>query len=203
MRHMLAGAVLAMSLGACAAREARDGWNDSLKVELLDRLVQDQRVRDRFIAVIQAGDTPDSALIAEFAATDSSNTAWLSEMVERHGWPDRDVIGEEGAKAAFLLVQHADQDTAFQVRMLDSVRASFERGQADGQSVALLTDRILVARGDSQRYGTQARMEDGRTIFNPIEDSSNVDARRKEMGLVPLADYRRVLDSVYLGKRVP
>jgi hypothetical protein len=87
--------------------------------------------------------------------------------------------------------------------MLPALVAAFRRGQAQGQSVALLTDRLAVARGEPQVYGSQASITDGRVIFAPIADSAGVDARRAEMGLPPLSEYRRVLDSVYLGRRAP
>ena len=198
--------LLALSLGVCtpADRESgQSGWTDSLKAVLLERVAEDQTVRDRFVTAMQAGTGLDSTLVAELGALDSSNTAWLREAVSRHGWPDRDVIGQDGANAAFLLVQHADADTGFQAVMLDSLQAAFDRGQADGQSVALLTDRVAVARNLPQRYGTQTRIIDGKIVLHPIEDSSTVDVRRRTMGLPPMSEYLRVLDSVYLGRRTP
>lgn len=201
----LLGAGLAL-MSACSQPDQQSGssgWTDSLKSVLLERVAEDQAVRDRFIADMQKGNPPDHALVAELTAIDSTNTAWLRDMVQRHGWPDRDVVGVDAARAAFLLVQHADQDTAFQALMLDSLRASFDRGQAEGSHVALLTDRILVARGELQRFGTQTQMRDGRFVFHPILDSANVDARRRAMGLPPLAEYLKVLDSVYLRPRTP
>jgi hypothetical protein len=198
-------AVLALMSGCSPSgqRTGASGWTDSLKTELLERVAEDQVVRERFIVAMQKGGTPDLALVHELGAIDSANTAWLRDLVQRHGWPDSSVIGAEGAKGAFLLVQHADQDTAFQALMLDSLQAAFDRGQANGSHVALLTDRVLVARGDSQRYGTQTQMRDGRFVFEPIKDSANVDARRKAMGLPPLVEYLKVLDSVYNRPRTP
>ena len=200
----LACSLLVLWVGACSPAEQQtrqSGWTDSLRTVLLERVAEDQAVRDRFVAAMQGGKAPDLALIHELGAMDSSNTAWLREMVTRHGWPDRDVVGQDGAKAAFLLVQHADADTAFQVEMLDSLQASFERGQADGQSVALLTDRVAIARGLPQQYGTQTKDVNGRFVLEPVVDSANLDARRKTMGLPPIAEYIRILDSVYFGRR--
>ena len=196
--------LFALSLASCSPADqqtSRSGWTDSMRDTLLKRVAADQEVRDRFVAAMQGGKAPDLALIHELGAMDSSNTAWLRGMVTRHGWPDRDVVGQDGAKGAFLLVQHADADTAFQVEMLDSLQASLDRGQADGQWVALLTDRIAVARGLPQRYGTQTKEVNGRFVLEPVVDSANLDARRKTMGLPPIAEYIRILDSVYFGRR--
>jgi hypothetical protein len=39
-------------------------------------------------------------------------------------------------------------------------------------------------------------LKDGRWVLDPIADSAAVDARRKGMGLPPLAEYLRLVDSV-------
>lgn len=152
---------------------------------------------------MRAGGGPDSATIADLSAVDSANTAWLQEMVVRHGWPDSATVGADGASAAFLLVQHADRDTAFQARVLPALEAAHRRGHAQGQHVAALTDRLARARGEPQVYGTQATLRDGRMVVDPIRDSSSVDLRRAAMGLPPLAKYQRLLDSVYVGRQRP
>jgi hypothetical protein len=203
MRHLLL--LISLLTVSCSAQPERTGepWNETLKTELLTRVADDQAVRERFSVAMRAGGVPDTALIRELQAIDSANTEWLRVIVDRHGWPERDVVGADGASAAFLIVQHADRDTAIQTAMLPALAAAFRRGQAEGQSVALLTDRLAVARGEPQVYGSQASITDGRVIFAPIADSAGVDARRAEMGLPSLSEYRRVLDSVYLGRRVP
>lgn len=194
-------AVLA-SLVACdraAPHERTTPWTAALRSELQRRYTEDQAVRDRVIALMQSGKPFDATLAAEMQTIDSSNTAWLRETVAKHGWPDRATVGDSGATAAFLIVQHADRDTAFQAAMLPAIVAAHERGQIDGESVALLTDRLAAARGEPQIYGTQSSLENGRLVLKPIRDSANVDARRAKMGMPPLREYMRVMDSVYLG----
>ena len=191
---------------ACAEPKANSvelSWDASMKTELLDRVAADQAARERMVSAMRAGGAPDSATMADLLATDSANTAWLQVMLVRHGWPDSAMVGGDGASAAFLLVQHADRDTAFQARVLPLLEAAFRRGQAQGQHVALLTDRVARARGEPQVYGTQAALRDGRMAIGPIRDSSGVDARRAAMGLPPLAEYLLVLDSVYVGPPAP
>jgi hypothetical protein len=68
--------------------------------------------------------------------------------------------------------------------------------------VALLTDRLASARGLPQEYVTRADLRDGQIAVKPIRDSAQVDARRATMGLPPMTEYLRVLDSVYFG-RIP
>jgi hypothetical protein len=147
--------------------------------------------------------TLDSLDIAHVIAVDEANTAWLRRVVAERGWPGKARVGADGADAAFLLVQHADRDTAFQAAVLPLLERAFAAGQASGQHLALLTDRVATARGQPQVYGSQADIVAGRVILKPIADSAGVDARRTRMGLPPLAEYVRVLDSLYARGRSP
>ena len=169
----------------------------ALRAELLRRVASDQAVREQFASVLRRGGQPDSALIARMASVDATNSRWLADVVARRGWPSRALVGEDGADAAFLLVQHADADTAFQARVLPLLTRAFHAGDATGQQLALLTDRVATARAQPQVYGTQVKLIAGRTVLMPIGDSAGVDARRAAVGLPPLRDYLRLLDSAY------
>jgi hypothetical protein len=56
---------------------------------------------------------PDE-VAAEWQRVDAENTRWLCELLTMRGWPGRTLVGEEGAQAAWLLAQHADQDPTLQ-----------------------------------------------------------------------------------------
>jgi len=179
---------------------ARD---EALRGALLRRVRDDQAVRRQLIEALQAGRAPDSLLIARMLAVDTANTAWLRTVVGACGWPGRSLVGADGADAAFLLVQHADRDTAFQAAVLPLLERAYRAGDATGQQVALLTDRVAKARGRPQVYGTQANIVGGRVVLTPIADSVHVDARRASVGLMPLRDYVRSLDSLYTARPKP
>ena len=121
----------------------------------------------------------------EETAAEQARTARIRDLVEEHGWPGRSLVGDEAASAAWLLVQHADDDPDFQERALELMRAAAEAGQADAAEVAYLTDRVRVARGREQVYGTQF----GRNGPQPIEDRAHLDERRASVGLPPFAEY--------------
>ncbi len=134
------------------------------------------------------------ALIRASLAVDRANTAWLKAEVARHGWPRQSQVGPQGARDAWLLIQHADADPAFQRHCLDRMSA-LPPGEVDPVKMAYLLDRVLVAEGRPQRYGTQfQRGEDGRLRPYPIEAAEEVDARRKALGMPPLADYAATLE---------
>lgn len=195
VRKLLETTLLALAIGACGGETARE----ALQVELLERVRADQAIRD---TVFGSGTSMDPGALSRMLKIDSSNTAWLKQQIRTHGYPTSARVGKAAADAAALIVQHATHDTLFQRLMLDTIAAAFTRGEVDGQSYAMLYDRVTVQAGGRQRYGTQARLVSDALVFDPIEDSSRVDSLRATVGLPPLAVYRRTLDSVYLrGER--
>jgi hypothetical protein len=197
---VVVAAVFALSACAPADEPSRIPWDAPATAELERRAAEDQALRERLVATLQSGGAPDSALLAELAAADSANAAWLAAAVATHGWPARTSAGDAAATAAFLIVQHASHDTLFQGAMFRELSTAFDRGEADGESLALLTDRVARHRGSPQLYGTQAELRDGRVVLDPIADSAGVDARRARLGLMPLDTYVRFLDSVYTAQ---
>src|SRR5262249_61914415 len=102
--------------------------------------------------------------------------------------PGKGLGGPAGPNAAWLLVQHADRDLSFQKRCLGLLKTAAQKGEATGEQLAYLTDRVRVGEKKPQVYGTQLRWVDGKLRPQPIEDEANVDKRRKAVGLSPLAD---------------
>jgi hypothetical protein len=89
--------------------------DEELRRELLARRDEDQRVR-HLMSPPQGQHMvrlPDE-VAAEWQRVDAENTRWLCELLTMRGWPGRTLVGEEGAQAAWLLAQHADQDPTLQ-----------------------------------------------------------------------------------------
>lgn len=132
-------------------------------------------------------------LVSEFAialaARDHANTAWLKGIVATRGWPRRSQVGDRAAKMAWLLVQHADADPAFQVRALRLMEPLVSTGEADRKNYAYLYDRVMLKVVGKQRYATQLMCQSGRLVPQPLEDERLVDARRRGAGLGTLAEY--------------
>jgi hypothetical protein len=169
----------------------------ALRRELLQRVKQDQAIRNELIS--KGVEHPDKAILGRMRAIDTANTERVRAIVRQYGWPSPELVGRDGAEAAFLLVQHAD--LAFQKEMLPLVEKAYRSGGLLGQSYALLLDRVLVGEGKRQVYGTQAkRFEEWKgqePALEPIEDEANVDKRRAEVGLFPLSEYREMLRRFY------
>lgn len=128
---------------------------------------------------------------------DQVRTDRLEEILDEHGWPTISLVGEDGADAAWTIAQHADLDPAFQARALELLRAAAAAGEASPGNLAYLEDRVAVAQGRPQTYGTQIRCADGAAEpATPIEEPGGVEARRAAAGLEPLADYQREMDAI-------
>jgi hypothetical protein len=66
----------------------------------------------------------------------------------------RSLVSVDGTQAAWLLIQHADHDPAFQRACLELLGHAVHAGEADATYHAYLTDRVLLAEG-KQLYRTQ------------------------------------------------
>jgi hypothetical protein len=163
--------------------------DDALREELLAMLAQDQAVRTGI--PLPGDDRTAEELFADMDAVDARNGARMAEILAVHGWPGWSLVGEDGAEAAWALVQHADRRPDLQEDGLALLRGAVEAGDASPGDLAYLVDRFLVGRNLPQRYGTQLGGDANGNLVprTPIEDEANVDARRAEAGLEPLAEY--------------
>lgn len=157
----------------------------ALHDELLRMLAEDQAARSAL------GVEPTIEQAEAVATVDGRNLERFRAIVAERGWPGRALVGADGARAAFLLAQHADADPAFQQLCLERLREALGRGDAPPSHLAYLTDRVRVAAGRPQLYGTQFRQVGGRLEPFPIEDAEQVNQRRAEVGLGPLAEYAK------------
>jgi len=183
---------------ACASVKTAPGpnvANPSLRATLLKMEAADQKVRMQALAQFKkTGDQmtiPMLWILWRMNSVDKTNTKRMRGIVDKYGWPGKTLVGTDGAGAAFLLVQHADRDTPFQKKCLPLLQKAAEEGEASKSDMAYLTDRIRVADGQKQLYGTQCSWKDTVVEMDPIEDSLHVDERRAEVGLEPLDVYMR------------
>ena len=164
------------------------GSEPELARELLAMEQRDQEARSRATKAVVL---KDSDIGAEILRVDRANTKRLKEITDEFGWPGRTLVGERASRSAWILAQHADADLEFQKRALDLMEAMPE-GEVIERDVAFLTDRVLVAEGKKQRYGTQLECRGGEVVGRTdIADEENVDARRAKVGMEPFDTYKR------------
>ena len=162
----------------------------ALRRELIAMRDEEQIARD---AAMKA-QFKDPQLIDRVTAIDKKNLTRMKEIVAANGWPGKSLVGRDGARSAWLLVQQANQDLAFQKVCLAKMEALVKAGEVDPADWAYLVDRVAVAEKRKQVYGTQL---DNKGEPVPIDDEARVDERRKTVGLQPLAEYREQIRRMY------
>jgi hypothetical protein len=163
----------------------------ALRREILAMRDEDQAARKEVIAKEK-----DADALTKLEAIDKKTTTRMKELVAKHGWPGNSLVGQDAAKAAWLLVQHADKDVAFQKQCLELLEKAVKAGEASAIDHAYLYDRVAVAEQRPQRYGTQFRDQKPQ----PIEDEEHVDERRTALGLGTMASYAKDMERMY-GKK--
>jgi hypothetical protein len=157
----------------------------SVRAELLAMATEDLRVREELArsGALFEGYHPRMREVHE------RNAERLGAIMESHGWPSGSLVGEEAAAAAWLVLQHAIGNPSLQRRGLALMKKVTATGGVSPIHVAMLEDRIRSNEGKGQCYGTQFDWdENGLLSPLPIEDQGNVDKRRAEIGLAPLAE---------------
>jgi len=162
--------------------------NQRLRLELLRMVGEDERVREELAHEGSLFDGYHPRMERVHAA----HATRLEQMIAEHGWPGASLVGEDGAKAAWLIVQHAISRPHFMRRALGLVREAAERGELPKWCMAMLEDRIRVLEGRPQVYGTSFDWDEGGELApDPMEDEAHVDERRRAVGLCTLAERTR------------
>ena len=120
---------------------------------------------------------------------DSLNQIDIENLITDRGWLSAKDVGIKGSSTLFIVIQHADLET--QQQYLPMMRTAVKEGKAKGYDLALLEDRVAIALGQKQIYGSQVQRDEetGDYSVSPIQDPINVDKRRQSVGLGPLAPY--------------
>ena len=138
----------------------------------------------------------------DLSGTDYINREKLKEMVAEFGFPTKDMVGELGMTSVFLVIQHADMDKEYQKSQLENLKKAAKNGDVRQQQYAFLCDRVLVNAGKEQLYGSQFSNVDhlkGEATLSPVQDIENLNSRRREMGMMPIESYKRLMLST--GKK--
>jgi hypothetical protein len=141
-----------------------------------DLPVGDERLRDELLLLATRAGDPES-----------SERLWAL-LDDLEAWPGRRLVGADGAHAAWLVVQLGDR--GLQERALEHLEVAVDCGDAPPAHYACLLDRVRMATGKPQVYGSQVVVgDDGDLTPWPIEDPLHVDERRAGVGMSPLADH--------------
>lgn len=155
------------------------------RTALIDAALRDRDTRARLAATGALFD----GYHPEMEAVHLENAALLERIIDHIGWPGRGKVGDDGAGAAFLIVQHAISRPDLQRRGLALILDAIEHNQANPLDAAYLSDRIASFEDAPQVFGTQFDWdENGQLSPRPVRDPATLDERRASVGLPPMAE---------------
>lgn len=134
----------------------------------------------------------DSELVQEQQDIYKKNHIVNEEKVAtilKYGWPEKDVIGEQGNWTICNVIQHSDNE--IRIKYLPLMRQAVKDKKLEPRFLVRAEDRIATERGDLQIYGGQMKYYSETKSFNvwPVYDPVNIDKRRAEIGLGPIAEF--------------
>jgi len=138
---------------------------------------------------------------AQPAAPGNADRLW-DVLDEYEAWPGYRLVDVDGEHAAWLIVQLGD--TELQRRCLEHLDAAVDWGDAPPGHLACLVDRVRMADGQPQLYGSQwVVAANGALVPWPIERPETVDLRRQRMGMQPLAVQQSIMEAEYREHGAP
>ncbi len=117
------------------------------------------------------------------------NERKIREILDSQGWPSRDIIGEQGNLTICNVLQHSEVE--IRKKYLPIMQTAVEEKELAPRLLARAEDRLSTDRGDLQIYGGQMKYYPETKSFNvwPVYDPVNIDKRRAEIGLIPIAEH--------------
>lgn len=211
--HILATLLLAFFvLPICAEAQEKclqPGRIQTLRKQLISAEAQpeDLKLRDEFLAASRdlsnadavvnksLGKTADAVKV--FKSLAAANTAKICSLLNQRDWPKASAIGKDGV-AAFFYVMSKALPAAMQLELYPLVVDAFSTSQLDKNEVlASYIDRLRLAIGSKQMFGTQVIVRDEFLVVPPIQQFGRVDIRRAEFNLMPIRHYERLLELTY------
>ena len=175
--------------------ESVESWHERLRVMVdMDQIARGATLAPRPGQPSHLTAKQTQALMHSLAPVmrdvDAHNHPYLVELLESRNPFSISTFGEQAARDAWLLVQHADRDPRLQRKALQLMQ-QLPSQDVSLRDMAYLEDRLAVADGRPQRFGTQGRCVPG-SGWQPFElaDAATVDRARQGVGLGSLAEYR-------------
>ncbi len=138
----------------------------------------------------------DEALRKSVDEARVQNNLRLCQILQEFGWPSSALVGADGVGATLYLIRNS-REAGLQMDLLPVIVAAVKKGEVPKPELAELVDRVRVDARMKQLFGTQLKFINGFLVLAPIEGEAQVDARRKQFELPPLATNLRQLEGEY------
>ena len=158
--------------------------NDALKKILISLKDRDLELRTKILKEGTLHDGYDPRM----EALHRENAEKLNDIIGKHGWPGRSLVGTEGADAAFMLACHSISEPKLQRKFLQHIKEAVKNGEATTPQVACLEDRIRFNEGKPLRYGMLFDWDESGELITNVENLDLANDLRREMGLITVKE---------------
>jgi hypothetical protein len=122
------------------------------------------------------------------AIVDNENGKILTSLIKEIGWPDYRFLDQQHIKYIYILARHIGGHSNKKEELLQYYKAmkkSFLKGNLPYVYIAMIKDQMLVQAGKKQIFGTQVKLEDGKSVVLPVRNPTKLKARRIIAGFYP------------------
>ena len=183
---------------SCSNKKAIEKPTTALKntenlIAVLDTIWQTEqtpiRFRDSLIRIYGTESKEADVYQKAFRKNHAINIKKVLRILNTHGWPEQTAIGDQGNLTICNVLQHSDQDTREQY--IPMMRQAVLDKKLEARYLVRAQDRIATDKGELQIYGGQMKYYPETKTFNvwPVYDPINIDKRRAEIGLEPIAGF--------------
>ena len=147
------------------------------------------RLRDSLINIYGAESKEAEVYQKEYRKNHTLNIIKIKKILDKYDWPELTQIGEQGNRTICNLLQHADQET--REHYIPLMKQAVLDKKLEPRYLVRTEDRIATDKGELQIYGGQMKYYPETKSFNvwPVYDPVNIDKRRAEIGLEPIAAF--------------
>lgn len=189
---------LTLMLTACSGHSKKKETQNQIVVKrdltaILDTiLIAEQRpieLRDSLIDIYGAESIEMQVQQAVYEKNHIINEKKIKDILDENGWPTKDQMGEFGNRTICNVIQHSDN--VIRIKYLPLMRQAVKDKKLEPRFLVRAEDRIATERGGLQIYGGQMKYYPETKTFNvwPVYDPANIDQRRAEIDLGPIAAY--------------
>ena len=117
------------------------------------------------------------------------NESKVKDILDKYGWPTKEMIGPQGNWTICNVLQHSDNE--IRIKYLPMMRKAVKDKKLEPRFLVRAEDRIATENRELQIYGGQMKYYPETKSFNvwPVYDPENIDKRRAEIGLQPIAEF--------------
>ena len=162
-------------------------------IAVLDTIWQTEqtpiRLRDSLIRIYGAESKVYKEQQLTYEKNHNINEKKVRTILDNYGWPTKEIAGEQGNWTICNVIQHSDNEV--RLKYLPMMRQAVKDKKLEPRFLVRAEDRIATERGDLQIYGGQMKYYPETKSFNvwPVFDPKNIDKRRAEIGLEPIAEF--------------